>query len=467
MARKPNLILIAIDSLRGDHTSLNGYGRLTTPHIDRFAQGGCTFTGLLSPSIPTTPAYASMLTGMDCFSTDVVALRHKGPMGQHVATLPEVLGEEGYDTVCVGFSSNAASRGFQTYLDYPKVWGSWEEGRLPKAECLNDVAVPRLREMAGGGKPFFLFLRHMDPHAPYLPPAPFERLFYAGNECDPANKSLDPVYAFKPFADFHKSWFPPGCTDKEYVIAQYDGAVAYMDTAIGNLFAAVEALGIAEDTLVVITADHGETLYDHGCYFDHHSLYDCVLDVPLAFRFPGRVPEGGRFADICQVKDLMPTMLDLMKIRPRIRFDGRSLAPLMEGRDRMQEPEMYITEATWMRKHGWRTTEWKLIHALEPDFHFKPEVELYNLVSDPEERINLARKEPEAVRCLEERMALHIAKREKQTGRPDPMFTNIDWHGKGGGPFRSSQEAYDKLYIGSASEAARIARQTPRAAGKK
>ena len=347
------------------------------------------------------------------------------------------------------------------------MWGSWAEGRLPKAERLNDVAIPRLREMAKGAKPFFLFLRHMDPHAPYLPPAPFERLFYEGNECDPANKSLEAVYSFKPFADFHKSWFPPGCTDKDYVIAQYDGEVAYMDAAIGNLFAAVDGLGLAEDTLVVITADHGETLYDHGCYFDHHSIHDCVLDVPLAFRFPGRVREGGRFDDICQMKDLMPTMLELMRIRTKIRFDGRSLVPRMEGRERTQEPEMYITEATWMRKHGWRTPEWKLIHALEPDFHFKPEVELYNLVADPEENVNLARKEPDVVEALEGRMAAHIARREKATGRPNPMTTNLDWHGKGGGPFQSSQEAYDKLYIGSASEAARLqARTLPKDAPK-
>ena len=460
MARKPNLILVAIDSLRGDHTSLNGYRRLTTPHIDRFALGGSTFTGHLSPSIPTTPAYASMFTGMDCFSTDVVALRHKGPLGSHVATLGEVLGEAGYETVCVGFTGNPSSRGFQTYLEYPKVWGSWEEGRLPKAERLNDVVLPRLRKMADGAAPFFLFLRHMDPHAPYLPPAPFERLFYAGNECDPAGKSLEPVYSFKPFADFHRSWFPPGCTDKDYVIAQYDGAVAYMDAAIGNLFAAIDAFGLAEESLVVVTGDHGETLYDHDCYFDHHSVHECVLDVPLAFRFPGRVPEGKRFDDICQTKDLMPTMLDLMGIRMGIRFDGRSLAPLFDSRERVQEPEMYITEATWMRKQGWRTPEWKLIVALEPDFHFKPEVELYNLASDPEENVNLAKKEPEVVEYLKARMAAHIARREKETGRPNPMTTNPDWHGKGGGPFRSSQEAYDKLHIGSASEAQRLQART-------
>ena len=452
MARKKNILLIAIDSLRGDHTSLKGYERLTTPHIDRFAEEGVSFGGLYSPGVPTTPAYASMLTGMDCFGTDVVALRHKGPLGGHVVTLPEVLAEQGYNTTCVGFTGNPSSRGFQSYLSYTS-WGSWEDRPLRKAELLNEVALPELRRLAGEKAPFLLFLRHMDPHSPYLPPAPYDRLFYGGNETDPANRSLDPVYAFKPFADYFKSWFPPGCTDKDYLIAQYEGAVAYMDACIGVLFQAVEALGRAEDTLVVVTADHGETLYDHECWFDHHSIHDCVLDVPMAMRLPGVIPEGGWCGDICHTKDLTPTFLDLLDVKSRIRFDGRSLVPILQGHERVPEPEMYLTEATWMRKHGWRTPEWKLIEALEPDFHFKPRTELYNLVTDPEEYNNLAEEEPEVVDWLRRRMAAHIARREKETGRPNPMLTNLDWHGKGTGPFKTSQEAYDTLHIGSAREA--------------
>ncbi|MGQ9628823.1 MAG: sulfatase family protein [bacterium] len=446
--KKPNLILFGIDSLRADHMSLYGYHRLTTPHIDKFAAGGTVFENAFSPHIPTTSGYASMLTGMDCFGTGVVALRHKGELGSHVKTLAEVLGEQGYNTTCVGFKGNPASRGFQNYLDF-EGWGSFEEGRSHKAENLNAVAIPELKRLAGENKPFFLFLRHMDPHAPYLPPRPFERIFYDGNEFDKDNHSLDPVYAFKPFRDFFATWFPPGCTDKDYIIAQYDGAVAYMDACIANIFATMEALGIEGETLVVIDSDHGETHYDHDCYFDHHGLYECTLRVPLVFRYPGRVPAGKRIPDYCQLKDVMPTILELMGIETDIEFNGRSLVPLMEGKPRTPEPEFYITECTWMRKHGWRTPEWKLIHALEPDFHFKPEVELYNLIVDPEESHNLAEEEPEVVAMLEGRMQAFIKMREKETGRTNPMYTNLDWHGKGCGPFKTSQQAYDTLYIGS------------------
>jgi hypothetical protein len=139
-----------------------------------------------------------------------------------------------------------------------------------------------------------------------------------------------------------------------------------------------------------------------------------------------------------------------------IPYDGRSLVRLMEGQPRITEPEFYITECTWMRKHGWRTPQWKYIHALEPDFHFFPEVELYDLIRDPEENHNIAAQEPEVCRMLEARMQAHIAKREKETGRTNPIYTNLDWHGKGCGPFKTSQQAYDAAYIGSVASAQKL-----------
>ncbi len=456
MSRKPNIVLFGIDSLRADHMSCYGYPRLTTPHIDRFAQSGMLFERTYSPHIPTTSGYGSMLTGMDCFTTQVVALRHKGGLRPEVATLAEILREAGYVSTCVGFRGNPASRGFDNYVDFPG-WGSWNEGRSPKAENLNKVAVPELERLAQGDKPFFLFLRHMDPHAPYLPPEPFERMFYHGNECDPSNRSMDPVMAFKPFRDFFASWMPPGITDKDYVIAQYDGAVAYMDAAMATLFTAMETLGVLDNTIVVINADHGETLYDHECWFDHHGLYDNVLHVPLILRYPPKIPAGKRVAGFNQHKDLVPTLLELAEIPVDIQFDGRSLMPMIRGEVASHESSFYITECTWMRKHGWRTPEWKLIRALEPDFHFKPPVELYNLVEDPEENRNLAENRPDVVEALTAQMEAWIARRERETGLPNPMYHQGDWHGHAGiGAFETSQQAYDTLHIGDPAQAARL-----------
>ncbi|MDD6876259.1 MAG: sulfatase [Clostridiaceae bacterium] len=456
MSKKPNLLFFGIDSMRAEHMSLYGYDRLTTPNIDKYLEGGIVFEKCLSPHIPTTPGYSSMLTGLDAFGTNVVALRHKGGLPDNIKTLAEVLRENGYDTSCIGFTSNPASRGFDKYIEFES-WGSWEAGRSPKAENLNAVAIPELERLAAGDKPWFLFMRHMDPHSPYLPPEPFHRMFYGKDEFDPENHTLDPVYAFKPFCDYFRSWFAPGCTDKDYIIANYDGAVAYMDACIQNILSRLEGLGLEEETLVVFVSDHGETLYDHDCYFDHHGLYECTINVPFALRWKGHLPEGKRYSEWCSLQDVMPTILDVMGIDPQIdyRFDGQSLMTLANG-GHTGKCEYYITEATWERKHGWRTPEWKLIEALEPDFHFKPAVELYNLVTDPGELHNVADENPEIVAALHARMEAHIAKRKAEVGHENPMDTNLDWHGLGCGPFKTSQQAYDSMHIGDPETARRL-----------
>ena len=455
-SKKKNVILFGIDSLKADNMSCYGYDHLTTPHIDRLASQGVLFENNFCPNVPTTPAYASMLSGLDCFSTTVVGLRHKAPFPDEMKTLPEILREVGYNSTCVGFGGNPSNRGFDNYLEYPS-WGRWEEGRSPKAESLNEVTIPELERLAGEDKPFLLFLRHMDPHAPYLPPAPFERIFYSGNEKDPANRSMEAVMDFKPFRDFFADWMPPGVTDKDYVIAQYDGAIAYMDAAIQRLLTRVDELGIAEDTLIVLNGDHGETLYEHECWFDHHGIYENTLHVPLMIRLPGVLPAGKRISGYSLHQDLVPTILELLNIDSNINFDGTSLMEMVRGERASNYSEFYINEATWMRKHGWRTPEWKLMIALEPDFHFKPEVELYNLIDDPDELNNLAEKEPEMVATLKGRMEAWITKREKETGRPNPMYTFLNWHGVDhDGAFESSQQAYDMLHIGSVKTARKI-----------
>ncbi|MEA3336022.1 MAG: sulfatase [Chloroflexota bacterium] len=453
--RLPNVVLIGVDSLRAANMSCYGYQRLTTPHIDRFSQEGVLFENTFSPHVPTTSAYASMLTGRDAFGTQVVALRHEGPMRSEAKTLAEILGEAGYNSTCVGFE-NAASRGFDSYLNYV-AWGSWKDRPLTKARNLNDVALPELERLAGQDAPFFLFLRHMDPHSPYLPPAPFDRMYYHGEECDPDNRSMDPVMSFKPFCDYFASWMPPGISDHRYMDAQYDGALAYMDSCLQQFFNAVDTLGLRDDTIVILNGDHGEVLYEHECWYDHHGLYEGNLHVPLIIRYPGWLPEGRRLAGFNQHKDLVPTILDLAGVDADASFDGKSLLPLVRGEAASHDSEFYITECTWMRKHGWRTSQWKLIVALEPDFHFKAPVELYNLVEDSQELYNLADDAPDVVAMLGGRMDAWIARREAETGLPNPMFHQVDWHGhEGVGAFTSSQQAYDTLHIGDPDQAARL-----------
>ncbi len=208
---------------------------------------------------------------------------------------------------------------------------------------------------------------------------------------------------------------------------------------------------------MVVNADHGETLYEHECWFDHHGMYDNTLHVPLILRYPGKVPAGKRVSGFTHHKDLVPTLLDLAGIEHDGSFDGESVLPMISGDVASHAPSFYITECTWMRKHGWRTPEWKLIVALEPDFHFKPEVELYNLVEDPEENNNLADARPDVVERLRAEMDAHIARRQEETGLPVPILNQGDWHGhQGVGPFKTSQQAYDTMHIGDPNQAARL-----------
>jgi len=207
----------------------------------------------------------------------------------------------------------------------------------------------------------------------------------------------------------------------------------------------------------VLNGDHGETLYDHDCWFDHHGLYEPTLHVPLIIRYPGKVPARKRVAGYNSHQDLVPTLLELAGIESSIAFDGKSLLPLVAGQVAAIQSEYYITECTWMRKHGWRTPEWKLIVALEPDFHFKPKVELYNLIEDPLENNNLAVSRPDVVALLKRQMKAWIAKREKETGLTNPIDHQGDWHGHDGvGAFKSSKQAYETMHIGDPQQAAKL-----------
>lgn len=450
--KQPNLLFFGIDSLRRDHMSHYGYGRLTTPNISKYADRGITFESCFSAHIPTTPGYSSMLTGRDVFGTGVVALG-QGKIVDGVPVLAEMLHDRGYETTCIGFKGNAAGRGYDNYLSFAG-WGpDHDDGRAHKAENCNDVTIPELERLAAGDKPFFLFIRHMDPHSPYLAPAPFKDMFFQGDAFDPEDKRMQKVYDFKPFGDYIGSWVPKGCTNPDYVIAQYDSAVAYMDNCIQQVLEKLHALNLEEDTIVVFVSDHGETLYDHDCYFDHHGMYEPTLVVPFIVVWKNHLPSCVRIKDYMQLKDVTPTLLDIMGVDTGLPFEGRSMMPLVYGGEREPEPEFYITEDTWMRKHGWRTPEWKLIVSKEPDFHFKPMVELYNLVKDPEENHNVADENPEIVEALKKRMDAWIEKRVKETGRPNPIDVNFLKDGK---PFASSQEAYEGKYIGGIADAVKL-----------
>jgi len=416
-----NLLLIGVDSLRADHMGCYGYHRLTTPHMDRLASNGTLFEEAFSPHIPTVPGYTSMLTGTDVISNQAVSLAPKRPIDASIKLIPEILGEAGYRSACVGFD-DSFFRGFDEYRTY-EMWTCWDDAPGRKAENLNREAIPLLESMAG--EPFFLFLRHMDPHTPYLPPSPFGGLFYGRDPCDPKVDTMTSVLTRDSFSEFFKSWMPPGITDIDWVVANYDSSLSYMDVCIRQLITRLEELDLLQETLIAITSDHGETLTEHGIYFDHHGLYEPTIRVPLILHLPGKVPEGRRIKGTFLQQDLAPTLLDIMGLGgiPEVSaMDGRVMTPLLEGEVSGRPTEFYMTECTWMRKQGWRTPRYKLIQSLEPDIYGLPDLELYDLETDPDERENIACQKPEIVDSLRAKMERWKSNRLSESGNPDPIM---------------------------------------------
>ena len=414
-----NVLLIAIDTLRADHLSCYGYTRLTSPHIDRLAAGGVRFTRCFSPHIPTHPAFTTLLTGVDVMRHQIVCHAGTVELDPGIPTLAELLRERSYFTVSVDNLGRWFTRGFDAVLPYR--WATDPSLPWRKAEAVNAQALTALDLAAGQSRPWFLFIHYWDPHTPYLPPPPFDRMFYTGNPYDPSHHSMEPVFAFEPFRDYFMQWMG-GVTDIAFPVAQYDAEIAYVDVAVAQVLNRLDELGLAADTLVILTADHGEVLDDHEGYFDHHGLYDANVHVPLIMRLPGRLPAGRIVEEFVRLFDIAPTILDLLGEADLARergMTGQSILPLLAGAE--GPGELYLTECTWMRKRGIRTREWKLIRALEPDFHGLPPIQLFDLTADPCEQRNLASERPEVVAELSARLDAWIAQRRAATGLPDPI----------------------------------------------
>ena len=411
-----NVVLIGIDTLRRDHMSCYGYPRLTSPHIDRIASEGVLFRDSFSPHIPTQPGFTTMLTGVDVMDHQIVTQGGDVDLDGEIPVLPEILSANGYRTAAADNLGRWFERGFDDYESYDfkgPVDQPWR-----KAEAVNAAAVDLLRKVAGD--PFFLFLHYWDPHTPYLPPPPFDRMFYAGDETVSTNADMEEILSFEPFAEYFQQ-IMGDVRDINFVIAQYDAAIAYADAAVAHVVTALQDTGAADRTLVIITSDHGEVLGDHTGQFDHHGLYDANLAVPLIMRLPGVIPQGRHARGTVSALDLAPTVLDILGTEPPRPMQGRSLLRLATGTSRITRDELYLTECTWQHKRGLRRHGWKLIQSLETDLHDGPEVELYDLSADAAEQVNVADIWPAVVSDMADRIERWVRRRKRQTAKPDPL----------------------------------------------
>ena len=432
-----NILLIAIDTLRADHLGCYGYARNTSPNMDAFAREAVQFDTAFAAAIPTHPAFATINTGQYSVSHGVVSHGSSAPIPRNVPWLPAILQQNGYTTCAVDNLAewrHGFGRGFEFYVDPTR-------RRALSINCdnrtLNRRAIPWLKQHAH--EQFYLFVHYWDPHTPYLPPRAYRRLFYEGTPNQPDNHLLDAMDRHPLGQTWRETWFNklgPHITDPEYIVALYDGEVRYCDEGIGQLLRALDETGRRDDTLIVILGDHGELMYRHGIFFDHHGLYDGNLHVPWLLRHPEVAPQ--RAPGLAAHVDVAPTILELCGIEIPEAMEGTSWAKHLLGKAPVPDRDFIVSqECTWQMKWSIRTRTHKFILAREEDFYGTPMRELYDLRSDPDELHNIAEAEPELAADLERRLEDWIADRMQNAGLTvDPLVSHgltlgSRWKGEG------------------------------------
>lgn len=318
--KRPNVLLITIDTLRADHLSVYGYKRPTSPAIDALGQASTVFERAYTYWPKTRGSMVIIHTGL-MPSANGYSRTHPVLFGFN-KTLAGILKAEGYKTVAAVDNANVAakngfSRGFGSYRE------TWEEASL-KTEAERGKAITesalQLFKNPPKDRPFFLWLHYVSPHAPYTPPAPFDTLFLDAASQEGPQLPIVPDF----HGGIHKEWSSPGHANLGYYVAQYDGEVATADAEVGRVLSGLKESEAWESTVVLVTSDHGESLGEHEYYFDHgEDVFEPCLRIPLILRVPGQKPiKDDRLASTL---DIIPTILDAVKVSYPPGLAGRSL----------------------------------------------------------------------------------------------------------------------------------------------
>lgn len=409
--QKPNLILITVDTLRADHLGFAGYPRDTSPNLDALARAGTWFPSYFSMSATTGAAHASLFTSLPPKDTGVTA--NSQPFPPDKASIMSALRAAGYaragfvSSVVVGRKSK-----LQDHFDhFDDELTTVEQNRQSRYERPADqtvaAALKWIATDAPKDRPFFVWIHLIDPHGPYEAPQDPDR--YVGDAY------YDRITAEIPLSE--TDWEPGtipryqalgGRTDARYYVARYDAEIRYMDAALGTLFAALEQKGLASDTLIAVTADHGETLAEpgHKHFFSHGVItYDETVRIPLVIREPRgerRLGTVDRTRPLSSL-DLAPTLLELLGVPIPDGFRGRNLlrAPL--------DPEAPIVS---LGGYGTKNLEQQIgtqfsvrRGPLRYILNSKDGAqELYDSASDPGETRNLIAAPPADVAALREQV---------------------------------------------------------------
>jgi arylsulfatase A-like enzyme len=400
---RPNVILYVVDTLRAGRMSTYGYARPTSPRLTELANRGILFTDAYSAGSFTLPSVSALMSSR--FPSELGGALSADGMAER--TLPELFQHAGYATG--GFQANflltlesGYGRGFDRYEVL--------RNETPAGPTKVDASVLQARALdwlgAAQGRPFFLYLQSMDVHFPYVPPAPYLDRFTQA--VDPAVlqklKSTVSEEQWNAFVDMAYKFSPD----------RYDGAIAYADAQIGALLDEVERRGLADRTVVVVTADHGEPLGDRQEWLHGNSLFEELVHVPLIVRLPWR-SAGQRVSEVVSQMDLAPTLLDLVGIPVPAEFVGRSWhAPGSRFHPPTAIGELVrpsdATAIGWFARQG----EWKLIAAPASS-------QLFHLPSDPQELKDVSAANPLQTRYLR---SLATARPVAPEGRAAPAGPN-------------------------------------------
>lgn len=424
-----NVVLIVVDTLRADHLGCYGYHRNTSPNLDVLARDSVVFEQHITSAIPTHPAFATLGSGQYSITHGIVAHGGNIPLANTVPWLPTLLQKAGYTTCAIDNLApwhHGFGRGYEYYIN--------PASRRPLGiNCdnrdINNRALPWLEQ--NREEPFFLFIHYWDPHTPYMPPRAYRRLFYDREKdpCDPANRSLESLARHPLGKIWRENWLNKlvrgkTVTDAEFVEALYDGEIRYCDEGIAQVIEALDRLGVADRTLLVVTSDHGEMMFRHGIFFDHHGLYEGNLHVPLIIRHPAFRP--GRVPHMTAHVDLAPTILEACGVEVPGEMEGLSFLPFLEGtRDVPLRDFVVCQECTWQMKWALRTLDYKFILARQPDFYGTPPRELYELHEDPHEFHNLVEERPDIARACESTLEEWVAGKMNARGlAEDPLVAH-------------------------------------------
>jgi arylsulfatase A-like enzyme len=331
-----SVLLITIDTLRADHVGLYGYDRDTTPRIDALGERGVVFDEAYTYWPKTRGSFVAIMTGRLAAQSGYG--RTHPLLLDFNPTLADTLRETGYETAAIVDNPNVAAslgyaKGFDRYRE------TWEEESLvtemDRARAITEDGV-RFLEGARPDQPFLLWLHYVNPHAPYTPPPPFNTAFLDDEAL--AGPPLEPVEGF--FGGVHRRWEVSG-SPLGYYVAQYDGEIAAVDAEVGRVLDALASSAVRESTIVVLTSDHGESLGEHDYYFEHGAnLYDPCMRVPLVVAGPG-LEKGHRTEVLATTLDLVPTILDAVKVSYPPGLWGQSLLAAARGEPSTDRDRLY------------------------------------------------------------------------------------------------------------------------------